>query len=240
MGTLTGRQAFRQRGCRGSAPGALRTTLPLVPGGRAGSGVEVRGVQPQPHCWEGGKEGGGPEEGGRRCSLGCYPALRLLGFVFFWSASSPSLGCRNLGRGSPAIIRMLGEHPGPEEPRWLRAGEAMIRIILFAWLSQTGPARTLCSGVRCRREGLARGRGWGAGGEAGEGRRRGDREGACPQRWHAPLPSCSLLSSLLYSHPNLVYSLLCFPLHLAVFPPPGCVAKHGHAICKGVAMHFPK
>ena len=57
MGTLTGRQVFRQRGCRGSAPGALRTTLPLVPGGRAGSGVEVRGVQPRPHCWEGGKEG---------------------------------------------------------------------------------------------------------------------------------------------------------------------------------------
>ncbi|XDA72208.1 hypothetical protein R6Z07M_002483 [Ovis aries] len=42
------------------------------------------------------------------------------------------LGCRNLGRGSPAIIRMLGEHPGPGEPRWLRAGEAMIRIILSA------------------------------------------------------------------------------------------------------------
>lgn len=30
------------------------------------------------------------------------------------------------------------------------------------------------------------------------------------------------------------------PLHPAVFPSPACVAKHGHAICKGVAMHFPK
>ena len=55
-----------------------------------------------------------------------YPALPLPGFVFFCFAFSPSSSCGNRGRGSPAIIRVLGEPP------WLRAGEAMIRIILSA------------------------------------------------------------------------------------------------------------
>lgn len=56
MGMLTGRQAFRGRGRRGAVPGALRASLPLVPGSRAGLGVEVRGVGPGPHCWEGGRK----------------------------------------------------------------------------------------------------------------------------------------------------------------------------------------
>lgn len=55
MGMLTRRQAFRGRGRRGAVPGALRASLLLVPGSRAGSGVEVRGVGPGPHCWEGGR-----------------------------------------------------------------------------------------------------------------------------------------------------------------------------------------
>lgn len=45
---------------------------------------------------------------------------------------------------------------------------------------------------------------------------------------------------LLYSYPNLVSPFLFSPLHPAVFPPPLCATKHGHAICEGVAIHFPK
>lgn len=51
-----------------------------------------------------------------------YPALPLPGFVFFCLASSPSLSRGNLGRRSPAVVRVLGARWGPGEPRWLRAG----------------------------------------------------------------------------------------------------------------------
>lgn len=56
MRLLTRWQAFRDRSCRESVPGALRASLPLIPGSRAGAIVEVRGVRPGEHYWERGEE----------------------------------------------------------------------------------------------------------------------------------------------------------------------------------------
>lgn len=115
---------------------------------------------------------------------------------------------------------------------------AMIRIILSVTNRTRAHPGSGC-GVRWRRgRALGDWRGveweWGRGPEAG-------RPGGSLLPKMTRTPSFSFPAfELLYSHPNLAYPFLYSPLHPAVFPPPVCVAKHGHAIRKGVAMHFPK
>lgn len=118
VGMLTS-QAFRERGCQGAVPEALRAFLLLIPGDCAGSGVEVRGVWPGPHSWEGGRRQR------RRSEVPAgltYPALSLPGLVFFCFESSCSLSRGNLGRRSPATVRVLGALWGQGETLWLVAG----------------------------------------------------------------------------------------------------------------------
>lgn len=108
-----------KKDCQGALPEALRALLLQIPGDCAGSGVEVRGVWPGPHSWEGGRRHR------KRSELPAgltYPALSLPGLVFFCFESSCSLSRGNLGRRSPATVRVLGALWGRRETLWLRAG----------------------------------------------------------------------------------------------------------------------
>lgn len=217
------------------AKGLLRGLWPwrrgppcLVPGGSSGWGMEVQGVQPRSHC---GRVEGSPKERGPRCpqgsvslpspaSLVCF--LLLVSFLGLRWGVWDGLGVRGAqGPGRAAAAQGSGGHD-PDNPLCLTV--------------TTGPVRTRVAAVAFAREG----KGLQRGGNGGWRRREAGRAGGSLLPAMTLTPSFSLPAFEFALFPSQPSSPLPLSPPDAGSPPLPLALQNGHAICKGVAMHFPK
>lgn len=234
-GGLSGdRPSFRRRGCPGGC-GRGAADLPVWYLEAARTGVlKFRVFNPGPIAG-GWKEAPRKEvRGTRRAPLACPPpplwVCFLLLVVFPWLAPRKprlwgvwdGLGVRGAqGPGRAAAAKGSGGHD-PDNPLCLTV--------------TTGPVRTRVAAVAFAREG----KGLQRGGNGGWRRREAGRASGSLLPAMTLTPSFSLPAFEFALFPSQPSSSL--PLSPPnVGPPPLPLAlQNGHAICKGVAMHFPK